>query len=253
MSFAAAATKRLGSITDGRLASPSACARRASVTAAARTPRRGYALRDVDAALGKPGRYAEIHALFAEGKVQVDACKRQYGGLQAQDAVDFYRAVAALGIDRGVSAFQRYAFQMRNGLAYFAVALDRVPVVAHGEVQALLSPIDQWMQKLRGKAADENAPASVRRAVRRLDEAVVALSTRGAAASMGLLETLGDCDEALGRSIKWAKEAASVLWPRFRPVAGICRRGRVGEKQSRCALAAALASLNTYFGKGKAV
>ena len=250
MCFAAAATRRLGSITDGRLAFPF-CVRPKSV---------GYGS-SADAETGstrcemwmplweRPASYAEIHALFAEGKVQIDGCNRLYGGIQAQDAVDFYRAIAALGIDRGVSAFQRYAFQMRNGLAYFAVALDRVPVVARPEAQALLAPIDSWMQRLRGKAADDNAPASVKRAVRRLDEAVVALATQGVSAAMGLLETLGACDDALGNSVKWAKDnnihPLSPLSPKWLEY--------VGQGASACPvearLAAALASFNTYFGK----
>jgi CRISPR-associated protein Csx17 len=252
MSFAAAATKRLGSIMDGRLAFPF-CVRPKSVGygSSADAETGGTRCEMWMPLWGRPASHEEIHALFAEGRVQVMGCNRQFGGLQAQDAVDFYRAIAALGIDRGVTAFQRYAFQMRNGLAYFAVALDRVPVVAHGEVQALLSPIDQWMQKLRGKAADENAPASVKLAVRRLDEAVIALATQGASVAMGLLETLGECDAALGNSLKWAKEQKisplAPLSPKWLEFVG---EGASGNK-TEARLAASLASLNTYFGKSK--
>ncbi len=251
MSFAAAATKRLGSITDGRLAFPF-CVRPRSVGygSSAEAETGGTRCEMWMPLWERPASYAEIHSLFAEGRVQVMGCNRQFGGLQAQDAVDFYRAIAALGIDRGVTAFQRYAFQMRNGLAYFAVALDRVPVVAHSEVQALLSPIDSWMQRLRQKAGD-NAPASIKRAVRRLDEAVIALSTQGGAAAMGLLETLGECDAALGNSHKWAKDnnirPLAPLSPKWLEFVGEGASGNRVEAR----LAASLASLNTYFGKGK--
>ena len=245
MCFAAAATKRLGSVQDGRLAFPFSV----------RPVAVGYgsAVDDEDASTrsemwmplwSRPASFAEIHSLFAEGKVQVN-------GRPVHDAVEFYRAIAALGVDRGVSAFQRYAFQMRNGLAFFAVALDRVPVVPHAEVNALLAPIDDWMRRFRGAALADNAPAGVARACRRLNNAVVALSTRGGVAVLGMLTALGECDAALSNSLKWAKEKNVKPMPPLHPQWLEFVRQGAENNGVELRLAAALASFTTFFGSGK--
>ena len=84
----------------------------------------------------------ELKALLGEGRALV-------GGRTARDGVDFARAVATLGVDRGISAFQRYGFQVRNGLAYFATPLERV-VVRHNQLASqLLAPIDRWLDRFR--------------------------------------------------------------------------------------------------------
>jgi len=67
--------------------------------------------------------------------------------------VDFARAAVSLGVDRGIAEFQRYGFQVRNGLAYFATPLDRV-VVRRNARADLLSDLDQWHDRLRSKADD---------------------------------------------------------------------------------------------------
>lgn len=55
----------------------------------------------------------ELKSLLAEGRVTV-------GRLPARDGLGFVRAISKLGVDRGIIAFQRYAFMMRAGKAYFA-------------------------------------------------------------------------------------------------------------------------------------
>ena len=70
----------------------------------------------------------------------------------ARSGFDFARAVAELGVDRGIDAFARYGFIERNGLAYLATPLGRFEVPSDKEANtyaALIAEIDGWLDKLR--------------------------------------------------------------------------------------------------------
>jgi len=56
----------------------------------------------------RPASYREVASLFAEGRASV-------GRRSARDGMDFARAVATLGVDRGISAFERFGYLQRNG------------------------------------------------------------------------------------------------------------------------------------------
>ncbi|MFX9938975.1 hypothetical protein ABTP77_21710, partial [Acinetobacter baumannii] len=64
-----------------------------------------------------PCSLAELSALFSEGRATL---KRRV----AKDGLDFARAVARLGVDRGITQFQRYSFLMRNGQSFFATPIE---------------------------------------------------------------------------------------------------------------------------------
>jgi CRISPR-associated protein Csx17 len=49
-------------------------------------------------------------------------------GKTAETVPAMYGAVHTFGVDRGIDAFERYGFLQRNGLAFVAAPLDRVPV-----------------------------------------------------------------------------------------------------------------------------
>jgi CRISPR-associated protein Csx17 len=179
-----------------------------------------------------PATAAEIAFLFSEGRAQV-------GRRQARHGVDFARAAASLGVDRGLDSFQRYGFHARNGLAYFATPLDSVPVRFNPRTR-LLDEIDAWIEGLRSRANGDRAPASVRRSVNRLDRAILALCRgSGARVVQEVLLALGDCEAQLATSLKWTQ--ASFL----RPLPGLSRQwladGDDGSPEWR--LAASLASL----------
>ena len=107
----------------------------------------------------------ELEALFAEGRAEV-------GKRRAVSGVDFARGVAALGVDRGVSQFVRYGFQVRNGLAYFAVPLGRFFVGRNPRLSLLGErKIDGWVSRFTRSGND--VPASIRRVRRRLDDAIL--------------------------------------------------------------------------------
>lgn len=180
----------------------------------------------------RPATAQELQQLFSEGRAQV-------GGRAARHGVDFARAAASLGVDRGIDAFHRYGFQVRNGLSYLATPLERVPVRANPKVR-LLDEIDGWIEHLRGRANAKLAPASIGRAMRGLDSAILALCRDGGARTLQeTLIALGACEEQLVTSLRWAKES------NLRPLAGLSPQwltdGDDGSAEWR--LAASLASL----------
>lgn len=196
--FAAAAVKRLESIDDGRLAYPF-CVRQAGIGyASAATADESASRAEMWMPLWeKPATYAEISALFSEGRAQV-------GARSARNGVDFIRAVVTLGVDRGITAFQRFGFQVRNGLAYFAIPLERVVVRQHTRANLLIE-IDQWLDQLRRFSGD--APASISRALRGVESAIDDLCRHDDAPHFRtLLVALGRAEQALARSFRWTTE-----------------------------------------------
>jgi CRISPR-associated protein Csx17 len=197
---------------------------------------------------GNETSYPEIRALLAEGRVQV-------GKRAAKTGVDFTQAVVTLGVDRGISAFQRYGFLIRNGLSTFATPLGRV-VVRRNARADLLSEFDEWLGRLR-RAVNPTAkplpPASVSRAVRQLEDSILNLCRHNDAARLQrVLVTLGGSERAIARSQRWAK--GQDLNPpklRIQPLACLSYRwladADTGSREFR--LAAALASLTGSFGE----
>lgn len=150
----------------------------------------------------QPASVAELRALLSEGRAKVrlggssGAASRPVG-----TGVDFARAIAGLGVDRGLHSFVRFGFHVRNGLSYLATPLGRwrVPEVA-GEHVELLTPIDRWLDRFRRAATSAHAPASHGRALRRLESAILALcqdDTR--LAVQAVLIALGEAEAAIGR------------------------------------------------------
>lgn len=118
----------------------------------------------------RPATFPEVRRLFAEGRAQV-------GRRQARSGLDFARAIAGLGVDKGIEAFQRYGFVQRNGLAYLAAPLGRLAVREQPHVR-LIDQVDPWLGQLRSQAGSE-ATGSLQRAVHRIDEAVFAYCEQG--------------------------------------------------------------------------
>ncbi len=112
----------------------------------------------------------EVRHVIAEGRLQLPKS-------QIRRPTDVARAIARLGVSRGISAFQRFGYIERNGQANLATPLGRWPVVFRPEVQ-LLDDVERWVDDAR-MALRENAPATLRAALRNLDEAILAC-TRGA-------------------------------------------------------------------------
>lgn len=154
-----------------------------------------------------PTGLAELRASFSEGRAKV-------GRRTAATGVDFARAVASLGVDRGFDAFERYAFHLRNGRSYFAVPTGRWPVRAQPAVD-LLSDVDGWLMQLRRVA--KSGPASLGRAARAVDDAILALCREGTPLRVqAVLAALGEAEAVVARSPK--------LRDQVRPLPRLSRR-----------------------------
>lgn len=146
-----------------------------------------------------PSKLSEVTALFSEGRAQV-------GRRPAMNGVDFARALATLGTDRGVKEFQRYGFQVRNGLAYFATPLGRWKVAPRPEAN-LLNEIDHWLDRFRRAAKGDTAPARIGRVLRAIEEAIMdACRTGGTPRMTNMLIALGEAEAAMAVSPKFRKE-----------------------------------------------
>lgn len=102
-----------------------------------------------------PASLAELKALFQEGRATV-------GRRPAKDGLDFARAVAALGVDRGIGEFQRYGFMMRSGKAYLATPMGRIQT-RHNPIAELCHDLDKakFLENLRSFARKAEAPGRV--------------------------------------------------------------------------------------------
>lgn len=88
-----------------------------------------------------PLSHLEVAQLFREGRAA-------WNGRTAARAVHMYEAARSFGVARGVSGFTRFGFQQRNGLAFVAIALDRVQVREDPLVHALV-PVERWIESSR--------------------------------------------------------------------------------------------------------
>lgn len=138
-----------------------------------------------------PARLNEVRQIFAEGRAQV-------GKRQARNAVDFARAIAGLGIDRGLTGFTRYSFLKRSGKAYLATSLGHFEARAGTENANLLAELDAWLNRFRRACAGDNVQPRFTAALRQLDEAIFAYCRFGDAARFGeIVRALGQCEHAL--------------------------------------------------------
>jgi CRISPR-associated protein Csx17 len=186
----------------------------------------------------QPCSIRELRSLFSEGKAQV-------GRRQAADGLDFSRAVATLGVDRGISAFQRYGFQVRNGLAYFAVPIGRHRVRYRPEAE-LLAGMDKWLRIFRSKASRGKAPAAISGALQGLEKAIWDLCNLGGRPrTTTVLLALGECERVLSKRSRWVAESYITPIPPLPPE--WVEKTDDGSTEFR--LAAALASITGKFRK----
>ncbi|MBD2180604.1 type I-U CRISPR-associated protein Csx17 [Planktothrix sp. FACHB-1355] len=149
----------------------------------------------------QPTGLRELQILFSEGRAKV-------GGRSVRDGIDFARAISSLGVTRGIQEFVRYIFLQRNGAgekaSHFAIPLDRFQPQFNPQVDRL-KEIDNWLDSFRRAAQDDKAPASVKRAHRRLETAIIDFS-RGKAFLLDVLIALGEAEAALDNSLKFTQK-----------------------------------------------
>ena len=124
----------------------------------------------------QPASYFEVITLLREGSIRL-------GAKPPRDGFDMARCIAKLGMDRGIHGFQRYLFLKRSGDNDLAIPLARFDVSRNGAPTAdLIADLDQgqFLDRLRREGRDKDAPASLKRTVSQLENALFALTQPGA-------------------------------------------------------------------------
>ena len=140
----------------------------------------------------RPVTFREVGALLHEGRAVLK-------GRTAGDGLDFARATASLGISRGISEFERYAFLMRAGKAYLATPLGRFKTQRRQRPD-LIADLETggWLAKARHLAGGSKSPAYAKSAMRRLQDALFQMTDAGQAGE-GTQHAL----IALGELVRW--------------------------------------------------
>ena len=189
---------------------------------------------------GRPAGCDELAGLLKEGRAILH-------GKTARDGLDFARAAASLGTSRGITAFQRYGFAMRQGNMYLAAPLGTRGVTAHvPETAELINDLDTggWLQRIRRLAQDNNAPARARQAMKRFQDALFAL-TEAQVRSVTVQNAL----ELLGELVGWLATSPDAMAAINPPP--LLRREwvqRADDHTAEYRTAAALASLGWRLG-----
>lgn len=146
-----------------------------------------------------PSSFKEVNCLFNEGRSSI---KRQ----AAMRGTEMARAVARVGVVRGVDQFQRYAYIERNGLANLAVPIGRFSVRAQSN-QELLDEVAPWVDHVRRLANAKNAPATFGRVHQACAEALLTCVQAPIAESfLSLLVAMGQAEDQMLMSRKYSKE-----------------------------------------------
>ena len=112
-----------------------------------------------------PASYREIRHVFNEGRVQLN-------GRQAKTGVEFARAIASYGTERGISEFQQFCILKRNGKNHLTVNAGRM-VVSNEPATHLISEIDPWYNQVVQQSRKRGAPAALKRLVQDMDRAIL--------------------------------------------------------------------------------
>lgn len=210
--FAAAATRRNETADPAVLSFPFAVRTTAAGSGQAALKDEGSSRTELWMPLwARPAGYAEVRGVLAEGRVTL-------GRRPVRDGLDFVRAVSKLGVDRGISHFQRYGLMQRSGDAYLATPLTQVRVDRNARAD-LIDQLDTdgWLDSFRRLARQGEAPARLSGIGRRLDRALFDLATpdgktatADAARVQAALVALGEAVHYLAHSPK-AREAVRFL------------------------------------------
>ncbi len=117
----------------------------------------------------RPSGVTDLQALLGEARIQL-------GRGIAHRPIDIARAVARLGVARGVTRFTRFGFLERNGQSNLAVPLGRVEVIERPQAR-LVDDLAFWINRLQRMARDKHAPARLVHAERRFADAVLSALT----------------------------------------------------------------------------
>lgn len=179
----------------------------------------------------------EIRSLFSEGRATLK-------GRVVSKGLDFARAIAQLGIDRGISQFQRFSFLMRNGQSFFATPIERYEVCRNPQAD-LIDDLDRndWLSRVQRLGRDDKAPNAFRGLANQLDAALFAMARRvDRQAVEQTLRLLGRIEIVAARSSRVREQVPPPL-PMLTP--GWARRADDGSAEFRIATALARLSFRS--------
>ncbi|MGQ9897919.1 MAG: type I-G CRISPR-associated protein Cas8g1/Csx17 [Acidobacteriota bacterium] len=252
--FAASAVRRLESSTAAALSAPFTVSSRLATVGIAASADDAEARGEIWMPLWHaPFSLEEVKALFSEGRAAV-------GARPARDGLDFARAVARLGVDRGIRSFQRYGFLMRSGKAFLATPLARVLVKRNPQAD-LIDEIGNWLDRVQRQARDDKAPQAFRALAAQLDAALFAFTQRAerqvierVLRLLGRIEAVGSVSSPLREaippvpklSLRWATDAddGSAEFRIALALAGLSMRAAGDNEQATLGLRPHLASLS---------
>ncbi|MEO8603547.1 MAG: type I-U CRISPR-associated protein Csx17 [bacterium] len=169
IAFRGQATRKLGARGDMRAAIPFAVAAQA-VGHATRGKEKDVRGEQWMPLWERPASWQDVSALVGEGRAQL-------GRSSARRPLDFARAIARLGVARGLTGFVRYGYLERNGQSNLAVPLGRIEVAVHPRAR-LIDEIGGWIDRLQREA--DGAPARFSASVGVLSDKVFDVLTREA-------------------------------------------------------------------------
>ncbi len=181
--------------------------------------------------------------MFSEGRAQLSEGRQRV----VRNGFDFARAVAGLGVDRGIDAFQRYGFIKRYGKMYLATSYGRFEVRERPRA-GLIYEIDTWLDRLRRATTDaRRTPPRFSQARVQVEEAIFNLCARGEAEDLrATLISLGEAEAEIARGERFREEHG------IRPLAGLSERWAKGcdDRTPEFELAVALASITSEGERG---
>lgn len=178
----------------------------------------------------QPASLAAVSHLLGEGRAEW-----RHG--PARSGLDFVRAVATLGVDRGITAFERHVFVDRLGKSPLAVPAGRIEVTRRGGVQ-LLADLDGWLDALRRASL----PSTVATRLRGLEQAIFEHARTGGAAPLAdVFAALGRCHEAVSRSGAVRASVPPLVIGHGKDLLTLLRPALEGDRDLRLALALATA------------
>lgn len=158
---------------------------------------------------------AEIKLLFGEGRAELR-------GKQAANGVDFSRAIAEPGVDRGIRSFARFSFDEHIREGVMATPLGRFEVAAKNDA-SLLREIDPWLFRFR-QACGDKSPARFRAALREIERSIFDYCQYGdsgddKARFQRILVALGDAERLVASAPRFRAEAKGL-----RPLASLSQQ-----------------------------
>ena len=142
----------------------------------------------------RPATLGEIFHVATEGRAQL-------GRRQASNGTDFVRAISGLGVERGITSFQRFGFLQRTGIdGVFAAAIGRLLIRGQPEANVLFD-LDRWLSRLRSQVGGSREPAGLGTVLSRIDGAIFDFCQRGRPQDLqNVLIAVGHAERWLSKS-----------------------------------------------------